>query len=415
MFYQYESIGKRKTMLTAVTITTLLLAVLPVRASDWLPYYVFQEESMTAQPEYSGKIAGRIESLQSANGLMFAYIKNDKGETLGRVTEIIFDRNQGVVDCVVISSETAHHPVPWAVFEQRPDSITLNIEKSAFMQAPAVSSIDIQQLAARDFRENIDNFYLTHIPDAHISKAAEKPDLCKLRDLKGLEINDLKGEKLGVLRNLVIDTRRGDIAYGLVGFGGLLRVGENTAAVPWASLMIQPDRKTARIDATRQTLDSAVISAANLDKLVQPQFARQVHQNFKTEPYWEVLGYVGPEEKQGLMTAWQADSRYNKCFNPAAITTIEGTIKLVEEFTPEYGAAPGINLNIETKKDEIVNVHLGPRDYISRMGFEFKPGTMVKITGSKAKVDEKDVIMATSVKLGGKTLVLRDEKGTPKW
>jgi hypothetical protein len=116
--------------------------------------------------------------------------------------------------------------------------------------------------------------------------------------LKGLDIQDLKGEKLGDLRNVVIDTRRGDIAYGLVGFGGLLRVGENVAAVPWASLMIQPDRTAARVDATRQTFESTAISAANLDKLAQPQFAREIHQNFKTEPYWEVLGYVGPEEKQ---------------------------------------------------------------------------------------------------------------------
>ena len=114
MFDQYESIDKRKTMWTAVTLTTLLLVILPVTASGQEPYYIFQEDN--PRPDLSesmGKITGRIESLQSANGLMNAYIKNDEGRTLGRVTELVFDRNQGVVDYVVISSEAKVHPVPW--------------------------------------------------------------------------------------------------------------------------------------------------------------------------------------------------------------------------------------------------------------------------------------------------------------
>jgi len=415
MFYQYESIGKRKTMWTAVTIAILLLAVSPVRAYDGLPFYIFQEEPVPEISDSMGKITGRIESLQSANGLMYAYIKNDKGETLGRITELVFDRNQGVVDYVVISSEVAHHPVPWSVFAITPDSITLNIEKSSFMQAPSVSRIDLELLASRDFREKINNFYSAQIPDVHISSIAGKPDLCRLDDFKGLDIQNLNGDKLGNLRNLVIDTRGGNIAYGLVGFGGFLRIGEDVAAVPWSSLILHPEQTSARVDATRSTLETAVIDAITLEQLAQPQFARQVHQNFGMEPYWEVLGYVPAEEKDPAMAAWQPGSKYNKCFNPDTIAVIEGTIKTVKDFTPEYGAAAGLKIKVETTDGKITAVHLGPREYVSRVGFDFKPGSLVTAAGSRTKVNGKDVIMATEVKIADKTLLLRDNTGTPKW
>jgi len=406
-------------MLTAVTITTLLLAVLPVRAYNGLPYHIFQEEPVPQVSESMGKITGRIESLQSANGLMFAYIKNNDGRTLGRITELVFDRNQGNVYCVVISSQAKHHPVPWTALEVTPDSIKLDIKKTSFNQSPAVDRIDLAQLASQDCRDKINSFYSAQIEkNASINEnlmasfvAAEKPDLCTLSDLKKVSIQNLKDEELGGLRNLVIDTRQGNVAYGLVGFGGFMRIGEKVAAVPWSSLMIQPDKITARVDADRQTLEKAVIDAITLDKLAQPQFAREVHQNFGMEPYWEVLGFVPPGEK----AANQPRIEYTESFNPDTIAVIECTVKSVGEFTPAGSDVALVKLDVETRDAKMMAVHCGPQEYISRMGFDFKPGALITVTGAMTRIDNKEVITATTIKVADKTLILRDNTGTPQW
>ena len=168
-----------------------------------------------------------------------------------------------------------------------------------------------------------------------------------------------------------------------------------------------PDKITAMLDANRQTLESAVIDPANIEKLTQPRFARQIHQNFGVRPSWEVLGYVGPEQEQ-------PGSEYSESFNPDSIAVIEGTIKSVGEFTSQ-GAAALVKLDVETKDGELVAVHCGPQQYINRMGFDFKPGSLITVTGSRIRIDNKPAIIATVVKVADKTLILRDNKGMPKW
>jgi len=113
--------------------------------------------------------------------------------------------------------------------------------------------------------------------------------------------------------------------------------------------------------------------------------------------------------------AWQADSRYNKHFDPAKITTIEGTIKRVSSFEPQKEAEPGLLLKVETKKGESVTVHAGPSQYTAQQDFRFKAGDAVTISGSKTRIGMKQVIMASEIQSGGRTLKLRDQQGRPLW
>jgi len=187
-------------------------------------------------------------------------------------------------------------------------------------------------------------------------------------------------------------------------------------------IQIQPDQKIARLNADERTLASAEIGKDQLAKLNDPTFARQIHQNFGQEPYWEVYGYVPPTAEQGgaaagafATGAWAANSDYNKSFKTDAVTTVEGTVKSVGTFMPESGSSPGLKLKIETTNNETETVHLGPQNWMDSQNIKFNGGDRITVTGSNVRHMLGKVIMASEVKKGDQTLRLRDAQGKPLW
>jgi sporulation protein YlmC with PRC-barrel domain len=63
------------------------------------------------------------------------------------------------------------------------------------------------------------------------------------------------GEKLGDLKDIMLDTARGEIVYAVLASGGVLGVGEKLFAVPWSALRIEGDNLV--LDASLDRLKSA--------------------------------------------------------------------------------------------------------------------------------------------------------------
>jgi sporulation protein YlmC with PRC-barrel domain len=417
----FQLLVNKKAIWSAAALA-LLFTALPVRASDWLSYQDSRQENAMQQSNVD-KMAGRIDYLQTAKGLIRADIKNNMGETLGSVKELIIDDTRDILHYVVIESNGTFHPVPWSAFDVTHDSIVLNIDKSRFMDSPQTGSSYLEKLSSPDLRKDIRNFYAEQIAAMKITGANEKaaagkmeePVLRTYSDVVNLKVQNIQGENLAAVRTLVFDTHQGKIEYALVGFGGLLGIGEKTAAVPWTSLAIQPSGNVAYLDADRATLETAVVDERNLEKLTQSPFARSINESFGAKPYWETLGFVPPGERENPLAAWQTGSKYNAFFDPESITTIDGTIRSVGIFTPEWGAAAGLKLTVEIGEGEFVVVHCGPEQYAAQREINFKPGTYITVTGSKTQIGNDSVIMACEIKAGDKSLLLRNNLGEPSW
>lgn len=52
----------------------------------------------------------------------------------------------------------------------------------------------------------------------------------------GTTVKDRAGERLGEIEDVVLDKQSNRILFGVVGFGGVLGVGEKFHPVPWAAL-----------------------------------------------------------------------------------------------------------------------------------------------------------------------------------
>jgi sporulation protein YlmC with PRC-barrel domain len=70
------------------------------------------------------------------------------------------------------------------------------------------------------------------------SKPAQQQTLVSSGALVGTAVKNLQGEKLGDLRELMIDPQTGRVVYAVLASGGVLGMGEKSLAIPWETLKV---------------------------------------------------------------------------------------------------------------------------------------------------------------------------------
>ena len=65
--------------------------------------------------------------------------------------------------------------------------------------------------------------------------------------------------------------------------------------------------------------------------------------------------------------------------------------------------------------DGVIEVQLGPKDFVERSGFKLKIGEIVTVIGVPRMVGALEVLLAREVRTAKTILVLRDRNGRPMW
>jgi len=78
--------------------------------------------------------------------------------------------------------------------------------------------------------------------------------LFKASKLIGYTVKNKKGEEVGKIEELVINSRDGRIAYAVLSFGGFLGMGDKLFAIPWKSLTPIPDQQSFSLDIDKEKL-----------------------------------------------------------------------------------------------------------------------------------------------------------------
>jgi sporulation protein YlmC with PRC-barrel domain len=329
-------------------------------------------------------------------------------------------------------------------------ALYLNITKEQLAQAPTINSISLERISNPALRQKINSFYSQHagmsrgrweagntnteMKSAKNSTAqgtmkeqtwsqrtpgspvaVTTADLARATKVIGLKVRDTRYDDVHQVQNVLIDVHGGRLAFGLVNFGGFLGIDRKTAAVPWSALTINVPEGYAKLDASRSTLEAAVIKKGYMQRLAERQYARQIYNDFGTEPYWQVFGFVPGEETTMSANPWLSHSTYNKCFDSSKVTTVEGTIESVSSFYPVSGSTPGTCLNVKTKDGTSVTIYAGPQHFTMQQNLDLKSGSKISVTGSRTMVNGKSVIIASELQVGGKSIKLRDQNGKPEW
>jgi len=102
-------------------------------------------------------------------------------------------------------------------------------------------------------------FAQTPPPDATASTSAgaAQQNLYRGSKIIGSNVRDTRKKKIGQIKDLVLDSQRGDIAYAVVSFGGVMGVGKKFHAIPWQALQASDDGKYYILNADSETISQA--------------------------------------------------------------------------------------------------------------------------------------------------------------
>jgi sporulation protein YlmC with PRC-barrel domain len=103
----------------------------------------------------------------------------------------------------------------------------------------------------------------------------------------GTPVKDTKGDRLGEVEDLVLDKLNNNILFAVVGFGGVLGMGEKFHPLPWAVLNYDEDEDAYVVPYTKEELKAAPNDT--IDELTKNDgipYRNQSYAFYKVDQYW---------------------------------------------------------------------------------------------------------------------------------
>jgi sporulation protein YlmC with PRC-barrel domain len=103
----------------------------------------------------------------------------------------------------------------------------------------------------------------------------------------GTDVYDRRGQKIGEVKDIVLEKTSNNILFAVVSFGGVLGMGEKYHPVPWAELDYDPQKGGYIVSFTEDQLKSAPsVSIDALTKNDGRAFRDRAFQHYGTKPSW---------------------------------------------------------------------------------------------------------------------------------
>jgi sporulation protein YlmC with PRC-barrel domain len=97
------------------------------------------------------------------------------------------------------------------------------------------------------------------------------------------DVYNPKGEKLGSIKELMLDIVSGKICYAVLSFGGFLSLGEKLFAVPWSALTVDTKNKRLIMDTNEERLQTAPgFDTSNWPNMADTTWEKSVHAYYGT-------------------------------------------------------------------------------------------------------------------------------------
>ena len=104
--------------------------------------------------------------------------------------------------------------------------------------------------------------------------------------IAGDKVNNLAGEDLGKVEELMIDLQSGRVAYAVVSFGGGFMHSGKLFAIPWATLKVDQVDKKIILNVSKELLESAEgFDKDHWPDMADPAFREKTYGHFGVEPW----------------------------------------------------------------------------------------------------------------------------------
>jgi sporulation protein YlmC with PRC-barrel domain len=210
-------------------------------------------------------------------------VENPQGQDLGKIEDIVIDPADGRIAYAVLSFGgflglgEKYFAIPWSALAPKTgdnNTYVLNVDKEKLKNAPGFDRNNWPDMANPNWATDIDRYYgVERRVESRPSTTAERPvavterpaataerpvtvterttaaereraaatvsaqrPINKASDIIGYDVENLQGEDLGEIKDIMIEQANGRIAYAVLSFGGIAGLGDKLFAVPWSAL-----------------------------------------------------------------------------------------------------------------------------------------------------------------------------------
>jgi sporulation protein YlmC with PRC-barrel domain len=154
----------------------------------------------------------------------------------------------------------------------------------------------------------------------------------KASGLLGMEVRNNENEKLGEIKDLVLDLNSGKLSYAVLAVGGFLGIGEKLVALPPSALTIADDNTHLKLDADKSRIQAAPGFAATAWPSVEDP---------DINAFWKSEATGAPGSTEIRRRSGSADVEAD----------VNGELKVDSDKKRIYTDADDKNLKIEVEKD----------------------------------------------------------------
>lgn len=120
------------------------------------------------------------------------------------------------------------------------------------------------------------------------TKQGPGPELMGANTLTGNDVYNQNDEKLGDIKEFMLDMRNGRVSYAVLSFGGFLGLGEKLFAVPWSALFLDTINKRFTLNVDKDRLaDAPGFDKDQWPNMANAEWTQGVHNYYGTKPYVE--------------------------------------------------------------------------------------------------------------------------------
>ncbi|HVP85896.1 MAG TPA: PRC-barrel domain-containing protein [Rhizomicrobium sp.] len=105
--------------------------------------------------------------------------------------------------------------------------------------------------------------------------------------VKGTTVYNTSGEKIGHVEDVVLDKMSNNIMFAVIGFGGILSMGEKYHPVPWSVLDYNPDKDGYVVPVSQAELERAPTSRLEDVTKNEGDLRTRTYDFYKAPHYWE--------------------------------------------------------------------------------------------------------------------------------
>jgi len=254
----------------------------------------FAGQVASAQDKSPSRPSFRI---QKASDLIGKSVENLQGEKLGEVQDLAIDAERGQIAYAVLSfggmmgmgEKWFAIPAGSLALPDEAEHFILAVEKDRLKTATGFDKDRWPKMGDSAWGTGIHEFYgqRPYWMDGGDGSTPTELRIQKASEIIGRSVQNDRGEKLGEIKNLVIDPDRHRVAYVVLSFGGFMGFGDKLFAIPTGVLQMPGTGGYAVLTVDKEHLKTATgFDKDNWPNLADPTMASGIYEFYGQRPYW---------------------------------------------------------------------------------------------------------------------------------